>query len=135
MAEKRARKMAGFRPFYIKETKVSDPRCRYRRHRQIFFIIPIWNISDPALHALETGSPGRSPQNPPDADTQGLGKSTCCQKGKPHNTAPQSIFGHKDFLTIREEDASGIGKLKKLLNASSSACRIERTEGCVKLFL
>ena len=111
MAEKRARKMAGFRSAAPLQAPQTD-----------FFIIPIWNISDPALHALETGSPGRSPQNPPDADTQGLGKSTCCQKGKPHNTAPQSIFGHKDFLTIREEDASGIGKLKKLLNASSSAC-------------
>ena len=27
--------------------------------------------SDPALHATETGSPGRSPANPPDADAQG----------------------------------------------------------------
>ena len=40
----------------------------------------IGNISDPALHATETGSPGRSPANPPDADAQGYSESAFSQK-------------------------------------------------------
>ena len=45
------------------------------------------NICDPALHASETGSPGRSSANSPDADAQGHSKSAINQKGKPRDTA------------------------------------------------